>query len=100
MNSKTPLTSPALCRFAGITYRQLDYWIRCGWVETENERRTGSGYARTFTRAEAERVALMAELANAGIAPGAAHLMTFRGRQFGNRFRAQLYGNVYVEVVT
>ena len=41
------LTSPEVCRMAGVTYRQLDYWIRQGWI-SPTVRATGSGSRRRF----------------------------------------------------
>ena len=41
------MTAPEVCRAAGITYRQLDYWIRQGWI-SPTVRATGSGSRRRF----------------------------------------------------
>lgn len=52
---------------AGISYRQLDYWVRCGWLHPRQL--GGSGNPRDFSVDE-ERVLLrMARLVNAGMKP-------------------------------
>lgn len=59
---------------AGITYRQLDYWVRKGWVEPRFWRRNGervgvakSGYRRDFTDQEARVVIRMGHLTRGGV---------------------------------
>ena len=42
------LISPQVARLAGITYRQLDWWIRTGLVTCENPA-PGTGHERGFT---------------------------------------------------
>lgn len=42
------VTSPQACRITGITYRQLDYWIRTG-VITPQVTADGSGSRRRFS---------------------------------------------------
>lgn len=37
------LTSKELCELAGVTYRQLNYWVGKGWVTCERKG-TGSGH--------------------------------------------------------
>ena len=37
------LTSKELCAAAGITYRQLNYWVGQGWITYESDGK-GSGY--------------------------------------------------------
>lgn len=59
----------------GVTYRQLDYWTRQGWVRPEVEA-AGSGYARAWHPDEARVVAILGRLAAAGVAPPAAARVT------------------------
>jgi hypothetical protein len=40
----------------GLTYRQLDYWVRKGWVEPSLEKAKGSGTARLFSEADLRRM--------------------------------------------
>lgn len=39
---------PIVCKAAGITYRQLDYWARTGLVEPAVRNATGSGSQRLY----------------------------------------------------
>jgi len=86
------------CDAAGITYRQLDFWTRCGLVKVQlahtgntnpngrpsnrtaaelaalperwrNPRNPGSGTGRDYDPTEVEYLKLMAELTRAGIEP-------------------------------
>jgi DNA-binding transcriptional MerR regulator len=40
---------PTVCRVAGITYRQLDYWARTGLLEPSLRTATGSGTQRLYS---------------------------------------------------
>jgi hypothetical protein len=51
---------------AGISYRQLDHWVRRGWVRTVGDPHGGSGTSREFTDGEAGTAAVMARLVRAG----------------------------------
>lgn len=53
----------------GITYRQVDYWVRKGYVAATLP---GIGYDRSWPRAEAAVVTRMCPLVAAGISPEAA----------------------------
>jgi len=70
----TGLSSDEVAEYAGITYRQLDHWLRRGYIPapgtTSGE--TGSGNRRRWTQAEADRVALMASLVGEGLTVPAA----------------------------
>lgn len=61
-----------LPRRLGITYRQLDYWIRSGWLET-TEAAPGRGHHRYVTPAEVTVATVMAAFVNAGVELLAAH---------------------------
>jgi len=57
----------------GLTRRQFDYWCRLGLVYDDDSTAPGTGFARRRLRkAEVERLQLMAELVQAGVAPAAA----------------------------
>lgn len=48
------MTSNQVARSAGVSYRQIDYWCRCGLIDgTTNP---GSGGRRAFTAAQVRRV--------------------------------------------
>jgi len=61
MHTTEGYTSAEACNAAGITYRQLDYWTRSGYVTPVGGRATpGSGARRRWTR---QHVAVLAVLA-------------------------------------
>lgn len=53
------LSSTDVCREAGLTYRILDYWIRCGVIQPHRGA-TGSGSRREFTAKQCEHLKVMA----------------------------------------
>ena len=53
-----------------ITYRQLDYWVRQGWLNPHHN--GGSGTSRDFTGDEYTVAIRMARLVNRGFTPAAA----------------------------
>lgn len=57
-------------RELGITYRQLDWWVRLGLLRPLHT--GGSGNKREWTRAELEIARLMGQLVRAGMRPAAA----------------------------
>lgn len=59
------LSSVEVCRRAGVSYRQLDYWIRCG-VLTPSYSAHGSGTQRRFSEADALAVWVAGRLATLG----------------------------------
>lgn len=59
--------STAWARAAGITYRQLDYWARMGYLRPTGNGR-GSGYWRKWPYEERRIAVVMARLVNAGVA--------------------------------
>jgi DNA-binding transcriptional MerR regulator len=68
------LTSDEVAARAGITYRQLDHWVRREYVPAPatNSGKPGSGNARCWTPAEASRVAAVATAVRAGFTVSAA----------------------------
>lgn len=59
------LTSDEVAAWAGVTFRQLDNWQRCGYVHGPAGR--GSGRPRRWTPDETRRVRLFARLVRAGL---------------------------------
>lgn len=59
------LSSAEVCDYAGISFRQLDYWIRVGAI-TPNRQANGSGTQRRFTRSQARAIRLAATLRTLG----------------------------------
>lgn len=60
---KPGVSSAALCRLLDVTYRQLDFWIRRGFLGDNASLLGGSGNHRRFTGDEVYRVAFLAEAA-------------------------------------
>ncbi len=56
---------------AGITYRQLDYWCKTGYLRPDSAS-PGSGYRRRFTPDEREVARLMLLLIDVGVEPAGA----------------------------
>ena len=57
---------------SGISYRQLQYWCRTGYLRPENPR-CGSGTAFVFPPGEVRVAQVMGRLTRAGLVPEAAH---------------------------
>lgn len=57
---------------AGVTYRQYDYWVSCGYVKVAGDPNPGSGRPRQITEAEVAVLRLMGVLVDGGVAPVAA----------------------------
>ena len=51
----------------GVSYRNLDYWTRQGWLRPENGATPGSGRSREWPESELEIARRMARLTAAGI---------------------------------
>jgi DNA-binding transcriptional MerR regulator len=60
------ISSMDACEQAGITYRQLDYWCRTGYLGPE-QKRWGSGNPRSFTIRDVALVATAAALHRCGL---------------------------------
>lgn len=67
------LTTQQLCHITGLTMRQIDHWIRQGYVrsDTRNER-SGTGIPRTFSGEQVRIAKRMAALVRCGFTPSAA----------------------------
>jgi DNA-binding transcriptional MerR regulator len=59
-------TSTEACKLAGISYRQLDYWVRRKIVRPAQEAK-GSGSARRWSPTEIVQLRVMSELRQAGV---------------------------------
>lgn len=57
----------------GVTYRQLDYWVRKGWVHPDPRPHAASGVTRTWPADEVRVARVMGRLVAAGLSPDAAH---------------------------
>lgn len=71
------MNSRGLAEHVGITYRQLDYWAKKGWLGRKSA--PGSGSDRNFTPDEVARAVIMAELIkHLGMKPYAASQLAAR----------------------
>ena len=69
----TSLLAPEWLEGSGVTYRQLDYWARQGWLLPETrDGGTGPGYHRRWPEPERRVAALMSRLVASGLTPTAA----------------------------
>lgn len=62
---RTHLSTSEVCQEVGITYRQLDYWQRKGYVEADVTA-SGSGTHRGWSPMNVSLVACIADLVEAG----------------------------------
>jgi DNA-binding transcriptional MerR regulator len=60
--------SPDAARLAGISYRQLDFWVRTGIIPQPSiAPGTGTGTQRLFSRTDITRMATISALLDAGL---------------------------------
>jgi hypothetical protein len=67
------LNGPELAQRAGITYRQVDYWTRAGYLHSIGPPMPGTGYQRAYLEAEIPVARLMRDLLDSGLTVTAAH---------------------------
>jgi DNA-binding transcriptional MerR regulator len=60
------ITAPEAARLAGITYRQLDYWARRGWLRPSVEAGTGRPGRRLYSAHDVLRLAALGHLGRSG----------------------------------
>lgn len=66
INERGMLTSSQVCRLVGISYRQLDYWVRTGAIESPDNKSLGSGRPRVWTPEDVRRLkAVVAQMREA-----------------------------------
>lgn len=88
------ITSTEMTHRAGITYRQLDNWIRQGVIVTADGRNEpGSGRPRVFTGEEAVITRAVADLAVLGMALESCKHLAEQLRTMSDR-----HGHVFVDV--
>lgn len=68
------VTSFQMLERAGMTYRQLDWWTRSGYLHAAKNH-PGSGTARFYPLEEVHVAALVARLLDAGLSPSGAFLI-------------------------
>lgn len=63
-----PMNTPACAAHAKVTYRQLDHWLRKGFVpDYERDPESGSGHPRFLTDEQVDFVVRLARLVHAGV---------------------------------
>lgn len=65
MATRDELSAPEVCRLSGASYRQLDYWSRCGTLRASVEAR-GSGSQRRYTWRQAHVARVLVVLSKLG----------------------------------
>lgn len=53
LDGKLLYSGPAVVEYAGISYRQMDYWTRAGWLNGHRDIE-GSGYPRLYDQDECD----------------------------------------------
>ncbi len=56
-----------MCRLAGITYRQLDYWTRTGGLKPSIRGAAGPGTSRLYSSDDVKKARAAGQLAQLGI---------------------------------
>jgi hypothetical protein len=83
------LTAPEFLDASGLSYRRLDHWTRLGYLRTDRPC-PGSGFARTWPRAEVDVARRLARLADAGILPERAVPVARGGQWIADGIRVEL----------
>ena len=58
---------PAVCRAAGVTYHQLDYWARTGLLEPSVRNPSGSGHQRLYSFRDILVIKVIKRLLDTGV---------------------------------
>lgn len=61
------MNTAELAQRAGLTYRQVDYYVRTGRLKPQGEAEPGTGYSRDFSEAEVLVAVRLAKLLRAGV---------------------------------
>ena len=66
-NADEGYRGPQVCKFVGITYRQLDYWARTKLVEPGIRPAEGSGSQRLYSFTDIVHLKIIKSLLDAGV---------------------------------
>jgi DNA-binding transcriptional MerR regulator len=80
-------SGPQVCRLAGVTYRQLDYWARTELVTPSIQPAQGSGSKRTYAYSDLLEVKVIKSLLDGGVS-------LTRARQAVNCLRTSLNADI------
>lgn len=61
-----------LAEHVSVTYKRIDYWVRCGYVRPLGDIRPGTGHTRDFSTHEVQVCEWLARLIKAGFTPAVA----------------------------
>lgn len=91
-------TTTEAAKRTGATYRQIDYWFRCGWLGVDNAK--GNGSRRWLTREQVQRIQVLHAASAAGIDVSrvAYKLALTKYEPSGDRLTLALDGNVTVTI--
>jgi DNA-binding transcriptional MerR regulator len=64
------IAATAACELAGVTYRQLDYWARRGWVSPSVDTGLGRAGRRLYHPGDVVRLAALGHFGQAGLDVG------------------------------
>jgi len=64
------ITATAACELARVTYRQLDYWARRGWVSPSVDTGLGRAGRRLYDPSDVVRLAALGHFGQAGLDVG------------------------------
>lgn len=67
MTDQVGYRGPAVCRAAGVTYRQLDYWARTGLLEPSVRNPIGSGHQRLYSFRDILVIKVIKRLLDTGV---------------------------------
>lgn len=67
------MNGPEAARVAQVSYRQLDTWVRKGWVPGMDRQGAGTGQPRPFSDEQVKFLRRMGNLVKAGMYPEKAH---------------------------
>ena len=67
MDKERGYRAPQVCRIVGITYRQLDYWARTGFMVPSLQQARGSGSQRLYSFADLVQLKVVKRLIDAGM---------------------------------
>jgi DNA-binding transcriptional MerR regulator len=67
LEQATLLTLPQLAAMVGVEYRTLHSWVKRGLVEPSLQRSRGTGVPNLFSREDAVKTKVIAELRHAGV---------------------------------
>ena len=83
------LKTPDVATLLGVSFRQLDHWIRRGWIPSPNPT-PGSGTDRVWTRETVRIASVMVALVGLGIIPPRAAHYAATGERTHRRHGVEL----------